>query len=133
MSRPRRFGKSLIGNLISAYYSKGCDTRAIFSQMKIGQMPNYDKYLNKFNVIKLDLNEWYQNAVSRENLLEEINETLREEFVRQFPQISFKESDNIAKCILKVYAEKDEKFVIIIDEYDVLIRERVPTSLFENY
>ena len=29
MSRPRRFGKSLVGNLISAYYSKGCDTRSI--------------------------------------------------------------------------------------------------------
>ena len=133
MSRPRRFGKSLIGNLISAYYSKGCDTRAIFSQMKIGQMPDYDKYLNKFNVIKLDLNGWYQNAVSRENLIAEINETLREEFVCQFPKISFKESDNIAKCILKVYAELGERFVIIIDEYDVLARERVPQLLFDSY
>lgn len=49
ISRPRRFGKSMVGNLISAYYSKGCDTHEIFSQMKIGQVPNYDKYLNKFN------------------------------------------------------------------------------------
>lgn len=49
ISRPRRFGKSMVGNLISAYYSKGCDTREIFSQMKIGQVPDYDKYLNKFN------------------------------------------------------------------------------------
>ena len=133
MSRPRRFGKSMVGNLISAYYSKGCDTREIFSQMKIGQVPEFDKYLNKFNVIKLDLNGWYQNAVSREKLIEEINETLREEFICQFPQIPFKESDNIAKCILKVYAGAGEKFVIIIDEYDVLIREKVPQSLFDNY
>lgn len=29
LSRPRRFGKSMVGNLISAYYSKGCDTREI--------------------------------------------------------------------------------------------------------
>ncbi|MBO4333061.1 MAG: AAA family ATPase [Paludibacteraceae bacterium] len=55
ISRPRRFGKSMVGNLISAYYSKGCDTRSIFSQMKIGQTPDYDKYLNKLNVIKLVL------------------------------------------------------------------------------
>ena len=47
ISRPRRFGKSMVGNLISAYYSKGCDTRSIFSQMKIGQTPDYDKYLTK--------------------------------------------------------------------------------------
>ena len=55
ISRPRRFGKSMVGNLISAYYSKGCDTRSIFSQMKIGQKPDYDKYLNKLNVIKLSV------------------------------------------------------------------------------
>ena len=56
ISRPRRFGKSMAGNMISAYYSKGCNTRDVFSQMKLGQVSNYDRYLNKFNVIKLDLN-----------------------------------------------------------------------------
>ncbi|MBQ1969641.1 MAG: AAA family ATPase, partial [Paludibacteraceae bacterium] len=30
LSRPRRFGKSMAGNMISAYYSKGCDTRDVF-------------------------------------------------------------------------------------------------------
>ena len=48
ISRPRRFGKSMAGNMISAYYSKGCNTRDVFSQMKLGQVSNYDRYLNKF-------------------------------------------------------------------------------------
>ena len=51
LSRPRRFGKSMAGNMISAYYSKGCDTREVFSQMKLGQELCFDKHLNKFNVI----------------------------------------------------------------------------------
>ena len=137
MSRPRRFGKSLIGNLISAYYSKGCDTREIFSQMKIGQVPEYDKYLNKFNVIKLDLNEWYQNAKKKNEhtqLIQQIDQSVAEEFHEQFVNIKFSEADNsIDKCILKVYKETGDKFVIIIDEYDVLIREKVSPSLFERY
>ena len=53
ISRPRRFSKSMVGKLISAYYSKGCDTRDIFNNLKIGQTPDFDKYLNKLNVIKL--------------------------------------------------------------------------------
>ena len=72
-------GFQLVGNLISAYYSKGCDTRSIFSQMKIGQTPDYDKYLNKLNVIKLDLNEWYQNAKKKGQhtcLINKIDETI---------------------------------------------------------
>ena len=136
MSRPRRFGKSLVGNLISAYYSKGCDTRSIFSQMKIGQTPDYDKYLNKLNVIKLDLNGWYQNSLIKgqvEVLIGTINNKLRKEFSEQFASICFEEDDTIADCILKVYSSIGEKFVIIIDEYDVLVREKVPQTLFDSY
>ena len=136
LSRPRRFGKSMAGNMISAYYSKGCDTRDVFSQMKLGQEPGFDKYLNKFNVIKLDLNGWYQRAIQRNRkdlLLTDIHETLVDEFKVAFPTLSFCSGETLDQCILKVYAETGEKFVIIIDEYDVLIREQVPQSLFDSY
>ena len=137
MSRPRRFGKSMVGNMISAYYSKGCDTRSIFSQMKIAQTPDYDKYLNKLNVIKLDLNGLYQNSKKKgeeTKFIRRIDERVAEEFKVQFKNIKFKEDDNsIDQCILRVYSETGEKFVIIIDEYDVLVREQVPEQLFNDY
>ena len=69
LSRPRRFGKSIAGNMISAYYSKGCHTREVFSQMKLGQEPCFDKHQNRFNVIKLDLNGWYQNAIVEKSVV----------------------------------------------------------------
>lgn len=137
LSRPRRFGKSMAGNMISAYYSKGCDTREAFSQMKLGQTVDFDKYLNKFNVIKLDLNGWYQNAKKRNthaSLIAQIDKFVGEEFKEQFPDITFGEDEvTTDKCISKVYKLTGEKFVIIIDEYDVLIREQVSQSLFDSY
>ena len=136
VSRPRRFGKSMVGNLISAYYSKGCDTREIFSQMKIGQIPEYDRYLNKFNVIKLDLNGWYQRSIQKrrkEYLITDIHKTLASEFKDSFSSVEFTEEETLDQCILKVYGKTGEKFVIIIDEYDVLVRERVPEELFQDY
>ena len=136
MSRPRRFGKSMVGNLISAYYSKGCDTRSIFSQMKIGQTPDYDRYLNKLNVIKLDLNGWYQRSIQgnrTKHLLTDIHKALACEFKEEFPTLKFSNNNTLDQCILKVYAKLGEKFVIIIDEYDVLVRENVPQDLFDNY
>ena len=136
ISRPRRFGKSMAGNMISAYYSKGCDTREPFSRMKLGQVPDYDKYLNKFNVIKLDLNGWYQKAINEDRekcLVNYIQTALLNEFRKEFPSISFEDDSSLATDILNVYGQTGEKFVIIIDEYDVLIRERVPDELFQDY
>ncbi len=136
MSRPRRFGKSMVGNLLSAYYSKGCDTREIFSKMKIGQVEDYDRYLNKFNVIKLDMNGWYQKSINEDKsdiLMKYISDVLLKEFRKVFPDIEFDNGSSIATNISKVYGETGDKFVIIIDEYDVLVREQVPEKLFKEY
>ena len=135
LSRPRRFGKSMAGNMISAYYSKGCDTREVFSQMKLGQEPGFDKYLNKFNVIKLDLNELYQKSKIEDlgmDLISFMQKAVTDEFKEQYSDIEF-ESNSISSCILQVYKQLGEKFVIIIDEYDVLIREQVTQKLFDSY
>ena len=45
-SRPRRFGKSITANMLSAYYSKGCDSEEIFKSLKISQMGSFKQYLN---------------------------------------------------------------------------------------
>ena len=45
-SRPRRFGKSITANMLSAYYSKGCDSAAMFEKLDIGKKPSFRKYLN---------------------------------------------------------------------------------------
>ena len=56
VSRPRRFGKSIAEDMLAAYYSKGADSRELFSPYKVSKSPSFEKYLNKFNVIKIDLN-----------------------------------------------------------------------------
>ena len=34
VSRPRRFGKSMAADMLTAYYSKGCDSRELFSGLE---------------------------------------------------------------------------------------------------
>lgn len=37
-SRPRRFGKSITADMITAYYSKGCDSYQMFSKLEISRL-----------------------------------------------------------------------------------------------
>ena len=53
VSRPRRFGKSMAANMLTAYYSRGCDSRGMFSKYKIAKADSFEKYLNKYNVIHI--------------------------------------------------------------------------------
>ena len=133
VSRPRRFGKTIAGNMLSAYYSKGCDSRALFAPFKISGDPGFASNLNKLNVIKIDMNSEYQNARNKDRLLDDLQDKIVAEFAGQFPDIAFDTNDSVGNCILKAYAQKNEKFVVIIDEYDVLVRESVSPELFSRY
>ena len=133
ISRPRRFGKTIAGNMLSAYYSKGCDSRELFAPFKIAEDPCFEERLNKLNVIKLDMNSEYQNTVEKAELIKRITGKIKEEMASQFPTAVFREDDSLAECILKVFSATGETFVIIMDEYDVLVRENVSDTLFGEY
>ena len=56
VSRPRRFGMTMTANMIAAYYSKGCDSHEVFSGLKISKDPTFEDNINRYTVIKLDIN-----------------------------------------------------------------------------
>ena len=135
VSKARRFGKTVAGNMLAAYYSKGCDSLELFDGLAISKDSSYNKYLNKYNVIQIDLNSEYQNSSNKENLIWEISQKIKSEIEEEFKGIinNIASDDSLANTILKVYAATKETFIILIDEYDVLIREEVSEKLFEEY
>ena len=133
VSRPRRFGKTFATNLLCAYYSKGCDSREMFSKLKISKAKNYEAYLNKLNFIKIDVASEYQNAGKKELMLEKLTEKVKREFVSQYPNVDFSICESIADCMLEVFGATGETFVIILDEYDCLVRDTFGTGLFADY
>ena len=133
ISRPRRFGKTIAGNMLAAYYSRGCDSRELFAPYRIADDPSFEEKLNKYNVIQIDVNGAYQITENKSGFLKELTKDIKREMIKEFPDVVFEEEDSLAKCILKVYTETGETFVIIMDEYDVLVRERADQSLLAEY
>ena len=72
VSRPRRFGKSMASNMLAAYYSKGCDSKDIFSKLNIAQIENWQQNLNAFNVIQMDLNGFFHSLKNPDHLISEM-------------------------------------------------------------
>lgn len=137
VARPRRFGKTITQNMIAAYYSKGTNSKEIFAKLKISNSKNFEEHLNKYNVIKIDMNSEYRNCDDKENILKFLKEDILDEFKVQCPDCNIKDRDSIAQCILKVYTQTKQQFIILMDEYDVLVREsvngKVNEQFFEEY
>ena len=69
VSRPRRFGKSMAANMLAAYYSRGCDSRELFQGLKISRTDAYEKKLNQYNTIFLNMQEFLSQTSSMEEML----------------------------------------------------------------
>ena len=133
VSRPRRFGKSMAGAMIAAYYSKGCDSRALFDQLKISRDASYESRLNKMNVIKLDLNAFFNTTDDKTKIISDLTKAVKKELVKEFPSVNLKRDKFLASMLLKIHEQTGETFILIIDEYDVLVREKVPQQILDLY
>ena len=65
-SRPRRFGKSMTADMLCAYYSKGCDSRELFQPYTISSCSTFEKYINQYDVIHIDV-QWCKDQVENIN------------------------------------------------------------------
>ncbi len=132
VSRPRRFGKSMASDLISSYYGKNSDSLELFKQLKIYKDESFEKHYGKYNVIKMDINGMFRTHGDIP-LMQYINKKVVAEIRENFPSAKVLLKDSLDEAMLKVYTKTGEQFVIIMDEYDVLIREEVPDEEFRKY
>ncbi len=133
VSRPRRFGKSMASNMLAAYYSKGCDSKEMFSRLQIAQVEGWQDNLNAFNVIQMDLNGFFHSLKNPGHLIQEMEKAIVSEMKEAFAAVQLDEEDSLANTMLRIYDKTGQTFILIFDEYDVLARERVASSIFDQY
>ena len=122
-SRPRRFGKSITANMLTAYYSKGCDSEKMFSDLEISKAEDFKKHLNKYDVIHLDIQWCMEPAGGPERIVSYISEKTIQELRESYPDILKESTTSLPEALAMINAETGNKFIVIIDEWDVLIRD----------
>ncbi len=125
-SRPRRFGKSIAAHMLTAYYSKGCDSREIFSGLKIAGLPTFENELNQNTVIYLDMQE-LRSIAHNDNKMAEVVSYMQTEIIKElreaFPNILDDNETILPRALGDIYTQTKERFIVIIDEWDCLFRE----------
>lgn len=131
-SRPRRFGKSITADMMTAYYSRGCNSEELFPDLKIADRLSFRENLNRYDVIHLDVQRCMLDAGSAERTVEYINQHILDELRMEYPS-SIPEAVRTAYGAMScVYAAEGKRFVVIIDEWDVLIRDEANNQAVQD-
>ena len=123
VSRPRRFGKSMAANMLTAYYSKGCDSRELFGNYKISQSDSFEKHLNKYNVIHINMVQYLTEAKNVEEMVKFIEEDIIGDITDSMPDFVMPRRVTLTNVLDKVFIQLKVPFVFIIDEWDCIFRK----------
>ena len=129
VTRSRRFGKSMAANMLCAYYDRSCDSRALFSDLEIAKDPSFEKYLNKFPVIKLDLTDFTTRYKDDPNIVDLIQKELKEDVNKAYPGIVSDDfNGDFMEMLINIHQATGDAFIMVIDEWDAICREFEPKS-----
>ena len=122
VSRPRRFGKSMAANMLTAYYSRGCDSGELFQGLKIATHPDFEKHLNQYNVIHLNMRDYLTESENMKQLIQFVEDDLLDELQQEFSDLRMPRRKTLVKVLEQAFVQYKIPFVFIIDEWDCIFR-----------
>jgi hypothetical protein len=129
ITRPRRFGKTIMANMIAAFFSKGCDARELFDSLKIAKEDCYLKNLNRYHVIFLSLNDMPRRCKTYEQYITRIEDNLLDDLMQMYPEVQIRPSDAVPDVLTKIYAlDPTRKFIFVLDEWDFIFHRDFVTE-----
>ena len=128
ITRPRRFGKTVMTNLISSYYAKGLSSKEIFNTLKISKNEDYEKYLNQHNVISLYMSDMPFECNSYKDYIRFYNKKITHDLQEAFPQCDIKEENGPWGNFNTIFQDTGETFIFILDEWDSIFHNDMFTE-----
>ena len=118
VTRPRRFGKTVMANMIGTFFGKDVDAGDVFDSLKIAQSPDYKNHLNQYNTIYIDFSVVDDECTSYKEYIDAIKETLKIDLKQKYPEITFRRGSSVREDLQRIFAERNERFVFVFDEWD---------------
>ena len=123
ISRPRRFGKSITAEMLSAYYDSSVDSHPLFSKLKIAVDSSFEQNINKYDVLFFNIQSFLSRSDCALNMVEYLEFRVIQELAERYPDLGLESEPHLTSALEKIYSVHRKGFVFIIDEWDCVFRE----------
>ena len=110
VSRPRRFGKSITANMLAAYYDTAEDTSELFDNLFIQNCPSYQKHKNKYDVIKINMQEFLSATHDIDEMLAILQKRVIKELKLKYPD--YVDNEYLVFVMQDIFMHTNHPFVI---------------------
>ena len=131
-SRPRRFGKSTTADMLVAYYSRGSSTEKMFEDCNIGKTDTFRQHLNQYDLIHFDVQWCYTTIRDVDKVVSYIEKSILTELTECYPDAILSSVQSLSEVLAGINNATGKKFIIIIDEWDALIRDEAENTVIQE-
>lgn len=108
--------------MLTAYYSKGCNSAHLFAGRKIEKEKSFEAELNCHNVIWLDIQQFIFQESHLNIFIDKIQESVIKELEPEYGNYFEADEYGLPGILKQIYARTGEGFIFIIDEWDCVFR-----------
>lgn len=129
ITRPRRFGKTVMANMIASYFGKGVSSGSLFRNLKASEYDWYEEHLNRHNVIHMSFNKLPRACSSYVQYIARFEQGLLMDLQKEYPDAEIEEDEAVWDALTKIHEYCDgEEFIFILDEWDYIYHQDFATD-----
>lgn len=120
ITRPRRFGKSVMADMVGAFLGKAADSSGIFDKLAVAKSEIYKMHLGRHNVIFMDLSRVPRGCCSYAQYIDWIQDGIARDLKEAYPGLEIDVAAPLWDALLTIFEKTKERFVFVIDEWDAV-------------
>lgn len=128
ITRPRRFGKTVMVNMLGAFLGKNLDSSALFNKLKVSGSSYYQEYLNQYDIIYIDFSEEPEKCSSYDQYITRIIDGLKADLREEFPEIGENAGKSVWDRMTEITQKTGRRFVFLMDEWDAVFHMEYMTD-----
>lgn len=120
ITRPRRFGKTVMANMVGAFFGRANEKEEIFERLAISQDNVYQSHLHQYEVIYIDFSRMPKDCKDYERYIARIQDGISEDLIDAYPDMGISKTEAVWDVLQKIYEQTREKFLFVLDEWDAV-------------
>lgn len=123
ITRPRRFGKSVMANMVGAFFSKATDTSTVFDTLSIASSKNYKAHLNQHCVVYIDFSRMPQSCSNYTAYITRISDGIKKDLVDEYQNLNLDIDKDLWDMFQIIFEKTDQNFIFVMDEWDAIFHK----------
>ncbi len=120
ITRPRRFGKSVMANMAGAFFGKAAEAEGVFDRLNIALAPEYREHVSRHNVIYIDFSEVPRDCVSYKQYIDRIQNGINSDLAEEYPDLKIDIQGSTWDILNEIFQKTHQSFIFVMDEWDAV-------------